>query len=196
VNALAIAVSMKGSMKNIVNFIGFQAAWFAAVFGAAKGVFWAGPMAVLIWLAVHLRLSDRPRLEVQTALASLCLGLLIDSTLIALDVYTAGGPILGWPVTPVWMLALWVNFGTLLNASLAWLKRRYLLAAFLGFLGGPAAYYSGHRMGALTLQAPLLKNMVCLGLSWALAAPLLFYLNEAAGKHVGFIAWFTKREKP
>ena len=187
---------MKGSMKKIVNFVGFQVAWFAAVFGAAKEVYWTGPVAVLLWLAIHLRLSDRPRLEIQIALASLCLGLLLDSSLIALGVYTPRGLIAGWPVTPTWMLALWVNFGTLLNASLAWLKSRYLLGAFLGFLGGPAAYYSGHRMGALTIHTPLIKNMIFLGLSWSLAVPFLFYFNEAMGKNGGFISWLPKKEKP
>ena len=73
-------------MKNIVNLIGFQAAWFAAVVGAARGIFWAGPIAVFIWLVIHLRLSDRPRLEIQLAFASLSLGLLLDSTLVALKV--------------------------------------------------------------------------------------------------------------
>jgi hypothetical protein len=167
-------------MKKVLNMTGFQIAWFAAVIGAAKGVYWTGPVAVLVWLAIHLRLCDRPRLEIQIAAATFYLGLLLDSTLMALDVYTLGGLIAGWPLTPTWMLALWVDFGTLLNGSLAWLKRRYLLGAFLGFLGGPAAYYSGHRLGALTFQTPLIKNMVFLGVSWALAVPLLFYLIETA----------------
>jgi hypothetical protein len=183
-------------MKKIVNFVGFQVAWFAAVFGAAKGVYWIGPVAVLLWFAIHLRLSARPRLEIQIAVASLCLGLLLDSTLIALRVYTPGGLIAGWPVTPTWMLALWVNFGTLLNASLAWLKSRYLLGACLGFLGGPAAYYSGHRIGALTFHTPLIKNMIFMGVSWALAVPLLFYFNEAVAKNSRFISWLPKKENP
>jgi hypothetical protein len=183
-------------MNKVINVVGFQIAWFAAVLGAAKGIFWTGPVAVLAWLVIHLRLSVQPRLEIQIAAVSVCLGLLLDSTLIALDVYTPGGLIAGWPVTPTWMLALWVNFGTLLNASLAWLKRRYLLGAVLGFLGGPAAYYSGHRLGALTFNTPLIKNMVLLGISWALAVPFLFYYIEALQKDGRFISWFPRKEKP
>ena len=94
------------------------------------------------------------------------------------------------------MLALWVNFGTLLNASLAWLKRRYLLGAVLGFLGGPAAYYSGHRLGALTFNTPLIKNMVLLGISWAVAVPFLFYFVEAVEKDGSLLSWFPRKEKP
>lgn len=39
----------------------------------------------------------------------------------------------GW-----FLLALWINFGTLVNGSLSWLKGRYWFGAFLGALGGPA----------------------------------------------------------
>ena len=105
-------------MKKIVNFVGFQVAWFAAVFGAAKGVYWTGPVAVLLWLAIHLRLSARPRLEIQIAVASLCLGLLLDSTLIALGVYTPGGLIAGWPVTPTWMLVSGGNAPRIVSAAM------------------------------------------------------------------------------
>ena len=172
-------------MKKIINFIGFQAAWFAAVLGAAGGTLWIGPVVLLLWLAIHVYLSGRPKLEIQIAGAGFLLGLLIDSILIGFSVYTPRGLIQGWPVTPPWMLALWVNFGTLLNGSLAWLRGRYLLGAFLGAWGGPAAYYSGHRLGALTFHAPLIPNLFFLGAAWAIAVPLLFFLAEKIEKKEG-----------
>ena len=72
------------------------------------------------------------------------------------------------------MLALWINFGTLVNGSLSWLRGRYWLGAFLGAWGGPAAYYSGHRVGALTFHPPLIIHLAVLGIAWAVAVPLLF----------------------
>jgi hypothetical protein len=168
-------------MKKIINFIGFQAAWLAAVFGAAGGNFWIGPVVLLLWLAVHASLSGRPKLEIHIALIALFLGLLSDSTLIGLGVFTPRGLTQGWPLTPPWMLALWVNFGTLVNGGLAWLKGRYLLGAFLGAWGGPMAYYSGHRLGALAFHPPLSTNMILLGIAWAVAVPLLFFLAEKSG---------------
>lgn len=169
-------------MKKVINFVGFQLAWFGAVFGAAGGHLWLGPAAVLLWLAVYALLSGRPRLEMQIALIALFMGLLADSLLIGTGVYTPRGLIEGWPLTPPWMLALWVNFGTLVNGSLSWLKGRYLLGAFLGAWGGPAAYYSGHRVGALTFHPPLIIHLVFLGIAWAIAVPLLFYLAERIEK--------------
>jgi len=163
-------------MKKIIFFIGFQVAWFAAVFGAAGGQPWLGPAAILLWLFVYAFLSGRPKLEIQIALIAFFMGLLADSLLIGFGVYTPRGLIGGWPLTPPWMLALWINFGTLVNGSLSWLRGRYWLGAFLGAWGGPAAYYSGHRVGALTFHPPLIIHLVFLGIAWAIAVPLLFFL--------------------
>jgi hypothetical protein len=169
---------MKGAVKKIINFIGFQAVWLAAVFGAAAGKYWVGPLVLLIWLTLHVYGSGRPLPEDKIAVASLLLGVGIDTVLIGFGVYTPGGLISGWPLTPPWMLALWVNFGTLVNGGLSWLKGRYLLGAFLGAWGGPMAYYSGHRLGALTFQPPLAIHLAVLGAAWAVAVPLLFFLAE------------------
>jgi hypothetical protein len=163
----------------IIQFVGFQAAWCAAVFGAAGGQFWLGPVALLLWLAFYALLSGRPKLEITIALIALLLGLVIDSLLIGNGVYTPRGLIGGLTLTPPWMLSLWINFGTLVNGSLSWLRGRYWLGAFLGSWGGPAAYYSGHRAGALTFHPPLISHLVFLGIAWAVAVPLLFFL---AGK--------------
>jgi hypothetical protein len=165
-------------MKTIINFVGFQAAWMAAVFGAAGGNFWIGPVVLLLWLAIHVFLSDRPKREIQIALISLLSGLLIDSLLISVGTYTPQGLIGAWTLTPPWMLSLWINFGTVVNGSLSWLRRRYWLGAFLGAWGGPAAYYSGHRLGALTFQPPVMIHLVILGIAWAVAVPLLFFFAE------------------
>lgn len=44
--------------KKLINIVLSQAAWFAAVLGAAKGMPWLGPLALLPVLAVHLALAD------------------------------------------------------------------------------------------------------------------------------------------
>jgi hypothetical protein len=169
-------------MKKAINFIGFQMAWFAAVFGAAQGHPWLGPPVLLLWLALYAFLSGRPKLQIQIALIAFFLGLLIDSFLIGNGVYTPRGLLGGLPLTPPWMLSLWINFGTLVTGGLSWLRGRYWLGAFLGSWGGPAAYYSGHRMGALTFHPPLINHLVVLGMAWAIAVPLLFFLAKKIEK--------------
>jgi hypothetical protein len=55
-------------MLKIINFIAFQAAWFAAVLGAAHGMPWLGVVAVLLALGLHLVLSPEWRPEQLLAL--------------------------------------------------------------------------------------------------------------------------------
>ncbi|MCU0579067.1 MAG: DUF2878 domain-containing protein [Desulfobacterota bacterium] len=166
------------ALRKIINFLGFQAVWLSAVFGAAAGQTWLGPVVAVIWLGLYSWLTGRPKLEIQIALTALMLGLTIDTLLIGAGAYTPQGVIGGWPVTPPWMLALWVNFGTLVNGGLSWLQGRYLLGAVLGAWGGPLAYYSGQRLGALTFHPPLVFHLAVLGAAWAVAVPLLFFLAE------------------
>lgn len=76
---------------------------------------------------------------------------------------------------PVWMIALWANFATTLNLSLAGLQSRPGLAALLGLVGGPLAYWGGAGLGAMTFVAPL-PALITLALGWALLTPLLLAL--------------------
>jgi hypothetical protein len=46
-----------------------------------------------------------------------------------------GGYGIGW-IAPAWITGMWLNFGTTIHASLAWLSDRYLVAAVLGAIGG------------------------------------------------------------
>lgn len=48
----------KTLLRNAVNLLLFQVAWFAAVLGAAGGMVWLGPLALIPVLGVHLALQE------------------------------------------------------------------------------------------------------------------------------------------
>jgi hypothetical protein len=75
------------------------------------------------------------------------------------------------------MVMLWVNLGTTLNVSMAWLRGRYALGAVFGAIGGPLAYYSGATLGAMT-RLPDPTGLISIGVTWAIAFPLLLSVNE------------------
>jgi hypothetical protein len=79
-------------------------------------------------------------------------------------------------LAPYWIIMLWALFATTINSSLAWLKQRYLLAALLGAIAGPAAYYAGNRLGAVELAHPE-QALLALALGWSIWLPLLLYLS-------------------
>ena len=162
-----------------VNVAGVNVGWFACVLGAAHGLHWLGPVVVVGLLALHLALNRPWQSELLLAVAGAAFGFAFDSLLIACGAYEAERWLLPAPLTAVWLVALWVNFALVLNVALGWLQGRWVLAAALGFLGGPAAYYSGQRLGAMHLAPPLWRSLLALGVAWAAAIPVLLWVARA-----------------
>lgn len=163
--------------KKIINVIVFQIAWFAAVLGAGHGMPWLGVVVVPIVLGLHLALSPDWRPELLLALSAAAMGFCFDTILVSAGVFAPVFFLLPEPFSPPWMVMLWVNFATTLNVSLGFLRGKYFFAGILGALGGPAAYYSGARLGAMT-EVPGVVDLVVLGIAWAAAVPLLFALAK------------------
>ena len=168
------------SRRNLINFALFQCAWFAAVGGAAAGRPWLGPAVTLAWLSLHLRFYSAARVR-DTAFLFACgaAGFAVDSALALTGMLSFPPasrlvPATLWPLSTLWMAALWVNLGMTLNHSLAWLQPRPVAALALGLVGGPAAYYAGGAMGAVLLPHGAV-SLLAVGLLWGLAMPALFY---------------------
>ena len=82
---------------------------------------------------------------------------------------------------PIWMAALWANFAGTLHFCLDWLRGRYRLASVLGAVGGPLAYYGGHRLGAMQLGGSVAVSLAVIAIEWVLVTPGLTYLSERPG---------------
>ena len=163
--------------RKILNFIGFQIGWFSCAIGAGKGLQWFGPVVVLILITLHLIFSENHKVEIFLIVVSGIGGTIIDSILSSAGAFNfPGNPIA--PVCPPFMIALWLNFATVLNYSLAWLKKRLIPAAVLGFFGGPLAYYTGTQFGAITLTENATLSLGVIGVEWAIVTPALFALAE------------------
>ena len=166
---------MNGLTRKVINVVLFQAAWFAAVLGAARGMLWLGPLSMIPVLALHLALEENRRGEARLLLAAGLLGFLFDTTFVAGGVFTPLQDLFPPPISPPWMVCPWLNFGATLNVSLAWLRGHFILAAAFGAVGGPLAYYSGARLGA-TEALPTTTGMLLLAIGWGIMTPLLVWL--------------------
>lgn len=164
--------------KKLLNMALFQAAWFATVLGAANGMPWIGPLAMLPVLAIHLALADNRPGELILLAAAGILGFLFDTALVASGVFLPVPYLLPHPFSPPWMVALWLNFAATLNVSLAWLRGRYLPAMVFGAIGGPLAYYSGAKLGA-TEGLPSLGGILVLAIGWGIMTPVLFRIAQS-----------------
>ena len=159
-------------MKALLDFLAFQALWFACVLGVARGHEWAGPMCVLGWCAWHVARSPRRLREARALIEVTLLGTLADTLISRAGwLHYAGTPIAGF-LAPLWIAALWAAFASTFDTTFAWVAKDLRLAALLGALAAPLSYLGGERLGALEVGTPRLLSLACVGALWALALPL------------------------
>ena len=163
-----------GGLRLALNFVAFQAGWFACVLGAARGAPLLGPAVCALLLLAMLWASRRRRAFLLLLLAGGLVGGAWDTLLSVLGLFrfdTAHHA----PLLPLWMLALWLIFASTCNSSLRWLQGRALLAAALAAVAAPLSYLAGQRLGALAMPQPALA-LGAQALGWALILPLLLHL--------------------
>ena len=163
-------------MSPLGNFLGYQAVWFVAVAGAGRGLVWPALSALAGFALWQLALSGTRRADLGLLAVALALGVLLDGTLSfgGLLGYAAPRPALPPGGAPLWILALWAAFALTLNHSLAWLRRRWLLAGLLGAVGGPLAYLAAAKMSnAVTFRAPQAVGLAALAAGWGVALLVL-----------------------
>ena len=159
------------------NFVLFQIGWFSCVLGGASSqYYWAGVVVVAAIIAVHLTRADSIRSEVLLIAITTILGTAWDSSLMLAGLFTFTNGFVLSGMVPLWMVAMWALFATTLNVSMKWMKNRYLLAAIFGAVGGPVAYYAGHRLGAVEFGNTA-SALAAVGVGWAIIMPLLMALT-------------------
>ena len=166
----------------IINFVLFQIGWFACVLGAAKQLPWLGVIVVAVIVAWHLLQAKQAKPELVLLVLALLIGGMFDQLMLSshLISYQAHGWGIGQdsaPIVPVWILALWAIFVTVLNVSLRWMRGKWLVAILFGAIGGPLAYMGAEKLGAVTLNA-LPISYVALSVGWAILTPLLLKVSE------------------
>ena len=166
---------MKIEPKIVLNFVACQLAWSACVLGGANGRPLAGALVAAAVIGLHLALARRPAPEALLILAASLIGLVWDSALIAIGLFTYPSGILVPGLAPYWMIALWAVFATSLNLSMGFLKGRLWLAALVGGIGGPVSYLAGGRLGGLEMSDPVLA-LGAQALGWAVLLPVLTHL--------------------
>lgn len=159
----------------IINFILFQAAWFACVLGAANAMPWLGVGVTAIAIAWHLYQAKPAKPEILLMLIALVIGATFDQSMLSYHLIEYVHH--GWSasIVPVWILALWLGFVTALNVSLRWMHGRTLVAILFGAIGGPLAYLSASKLGAVSLLG--INSYIALSVGWAIITPLLLLLS-------------------
>ena len=165
------------SMPFLVNLIGFQLLWPAAVIGAAAGyplLAWAvlAIMLLLMWTT-----GSNWRRDAKMLLVGFAACALVE------PIWLGGGAIeyTDWSqrwLAPGWIWALWGGFAVSFFYCLAWLQPRLKVAALLGGIGGAVSVLMGVRLGAATAPHGEWILAVGYGAVWTLVVPLFAMLSR------------------
>ncbi|MEP7116934.1 MAG: DUF2878 domain-containing protein [Acidobacteriota bacterium] len=164
----------------LVNYVLYQAGWFAAVGGAALGHGTVGALIAAALIAGHMTLA-RDRLEEARLLVITTLtGLAVEAWQLHAGTYVTLGGAPAGQVPPLWLLALWAQFATTFRYSLRRVLARPAASIAFGALGGPIAFIAGARLGAVTLTTPLWPGLLRLAVGWMLALALFAWATRRA----------------
>ena len=164
-------------MNLIINAVLFQLTWIAAVAGAGYGLWWPGVMVLAAFAAWQLRDPLTRASDLRLLAWALPIGLLVDTLWVQSGMLSFATPLPWAGVAPVWIMVLWAGFALTLNHSLRALKPRLLLAAALGLIGGPLAYWiASTAWGAAAIHWPLWAALLALGIAWGMLTPFLCWL--------------------
>jgi Protein of unknown function (DUF2878) len=155
-------------LATFINIAMMQIGWFACVLGAANQIPWLGPIVAVPLVVWHIARSSQRNAELRLVLCALWCGLILDSVLASANLIQFASGITFTGFTTPWMLSLWMGFAITLNHSLKWLMAKPMLALLFGLLGGPVAYWSGTRLGAMTFGT-LWPSLIAIGIGWTLA---------------------------
>ncbi len=166
-------------MRSFLSVLAFQAGWWSAILSAGANLDFIGWLVIVAVLLPWIRISENPRRTVVFVALAFAVGFITESVLIAAGVFgiTSGWHPVAW-LCPLWLAMMWANFAITLEYCLAWLKKRPVLAAILGGLGGPGTYYAGQPLGVITFHDHVWISMLILAVVWAVITPGLFLLRE------------------
>ena len=139
------------------NIAGFQISWLACVIGGSLP---ALPVVGLFALW-HSKMSWDKEWRV---IALFCIvGVCMDSvfTLLGFLSFEASG----FPYIPIWLTLLWLAFAMTLLHSMSFVLERVWLSCLLAAIAAPFSYFTGEKLGALTVAE---NGYLCISIGWLL----------------------------
>ncbi|AVP97688.1 DUF2878 domain-containing protein [Ahniella affigens] len=158
----------------LANALLFQALWFSAVLGAAKGLWWPALPVLGVLIAFTWRYSPTRAQDFRLLGVAVALGMIIETGFAQTGWIRYAAALPSTELAPVWILLMWAGFALTINHSLAPLMRTRWLALLSGAVFGPLAYFGAARLGAVeSFGLSTLAMMLVIGVAWALSLLLL-----------------------
>jgi hypothetical protein len=166
---------MNSRFSFLIDLVLFQAAWFACVLATRSDFPHDLPLVGLILVLGRVIQAKRLRASLPFVCACALIGIFGDAVLVKLGFlrFEPYPDLLG---APLWMVALWLNFGLMLHPLFSWFVKS-CPRALIGFsVGGAIAYYSGEKLEVLTLTMGW-QSALAVGAEWGIAGIILRFLQ-------------------
>mgnify|MGYP000978026913 CR=1 FL=1 len=168
-------------IKKLVNFSLFQLGWFVCILGASWNQLYVALGLSSLILLVHLHITNYKNNDLKLLVFSGFIGFLFDGALQYNGMILYNNPGWNFPLTPLWIVMLWLLFSVTLNHSLAWLRQKIYISILFGALGGPLAYIAGEKLGAITLLSS--NSIIILSIGWAFITPVLLIIANRLNRN-------------
>ena len=166
---------MNSRFSFLIDFVIFQIAWFCCVLATLSPIPQLLPILGLSLVLIRTLICRRLTQVLPFTLACLLMGVLGDASLVHLGLLSFD-PYPSLFGAPLWMIALWLNFGLMLRPLFTWFLD-HCGRGIIGFsLGGLVAYYSGQKLGVLTLTIDF-QSHLGVAVEWAIAGIILRFLH-------------------
>ena len=166
-------------MKKIFNILGFQICWWICVIFSTTNYSYVGPLAMLLYIVLHLLYITDERKELWLVFLVALIGTIFDSIFILIGFFNYSSSFsLFMCLAPLWITAMWAGFATTLNHSLSWINKNYYLAFLMGFIFGPISYLTGRNFEAIEFHVSDTIGLLALAFSWGVIIPLIVIINK------------------
>lgn len=144
-----------------LNFLLFQAIWFAAILGQ-EDLEWL----VAALLVAHILLVADPAKELRLVLPCAAIGVAVDAalTLSGVFIFDPAPPVL--PI-PFWLIGIWLAFAGTFRHSMSYLLAKPMIAIPAAAIAAPLSYLAGMGLGAVSFGLDTTATAVTLALLWA-----------------------------
>ena len=169
----------KFNNKILFNIIGFYLCWWISIFGAANNNNFIGPIFVLIFLLVHFLYVVNQKNEIIFILICFFIGLFVETCFLKFNVIDYRGYLPNkFNIAPLWVVFLWMCFGSSISQSFKWAKGNYFYLSLLGVVSGPIIYVSATKVEALYFNFSIYFNLMSVSIAWGIFVPLVVYISD------------------
>jgi hypothetical protein len=165
---------MNPRLSFLLDLVLFQAVWFACVLATRSPYPQILPLVGTILVLSRVIWKGRFQEALPLACTCIVIGTLGDALLVKLG-FLSFGPYPSLFGAPLWMVALWMNFGLMLQPLFSWFMEN-CVRTLAGFsIGGALAYFSGEKLEVLSLEKGW-QSILAIGAEWAVVGLILRFL--------------------